>query len=251
MITHPWLLHTAFAHRGLHLPGTARVENSLSAFRAAIKNGFGIELDVQISRDNIAVVFHDATLDRLTTTQGAVRDRRAAELCQIPLSNSPDRLMTLQDTLSQLHSPLPILVEVKATAAHANILALACAQAVRDYPGPLGIMSFDPDIIAHLPYAINITRSAINTPPIALGYVCSTGSGHELSWWERSITGQQQIVDRLQPDFIAYDINSLPNPFTRHCRRQNIPLLTWTVRTPQQKDRAAKFADNIIFEDVA
>ncbi|MGB7404326.1 MAG: glycerophosphodiester phosphodiesterase family protein, partial [Pacificimonas sp.] len=65
-----------FAHRGLHAPDGA-IENSLAAFDAAIDAGLGIELDVQLSREAMAVVFHDATLERLTDEEGAVFDRSA------------------------------------------------------------------------------------------------------------------------------------------------------------------------------
>ena len=94
----PFLLGVApIAHRGLH--GDGRVENSRAAFEAAIAAGHGIELDVQISRDGKAMVFHDATLERLTTESGAVAARNASELATVALRDSHDTILPLPEVL--------------------------------------------------------------------------------------------------------------------------------------------------------
>ena len=91
----PAFLDTPFAHRGFHDRSAGRVENSRSAFEAAIEAGFGIELDVQLSRDGVPVVFHDLTLDRLTAFSGPVRERSAQELSGIPLAGGEDTIERL------------------------------------------------------------------------------------------------------------------------------------------------------------
>ena len=101
-IAPPWLSEWTYAHRGLHGPDGA-LENSLPAFCAAMAAGYGIECDVQQSRDGRAMVFHDWTLDRLTDAQGPVRERGAADLQRIELS--PENLLHIFDWMSQRQVP--------------------------------------------------------------------------------------------------------------------------------------------------
>src|SRR5437868_4275446 len=100
-----------FAHRGLH--GADIVENSRTAFLAAIEQGDGIELDVQLSRDGQAIVFHDATLDRLTAATGPLLDYTAAQLSNIVLADTAESLSCLNKTLSLIAGRVPLLIEVK------------------------------------------------------------------------------------------------------------------------------------------
>ncbi len=104
----------AFAHRGLWSPG-GPPENSIAAFRAAADAGCGVELDVQLSKDGVPVVFHDPALDRMTQASGAVWDRTAEELGALELSSSGERIPRLSEALAALPSGTPVLVELKAS----------------------------------------------------------------------------------------------------------------------------------------
>lgn len=104
----------AFAHRGLWTPD-GPPENSLAAFRAAADAGFGIELDVQLSADNIPIVFHDPMLERMTDGKGAVWHHTAEDLTALNLAGTDERVPTLSDTLRALPAGTPVLVELKAS----------------------------------------------------------------------------------------------------------------------------------------
>ena len=106
-----WIGKYSFAHRGLH--GAGIPENSPSAFTGAIERGFGIECDIQRSRDCQAMVFHDWELDRLTDVSGAVAGKSAEQLGQIELSGSSDRIATLRRLIDLVAGQIPLLIEVK------------------------------------------------------------------------------------------------------------------------------------------
>lgn len=242
------------AHRGFHtmtapVSPAPRIENSGSAFLAAIERGYGIECDIQPSRDQVAIVHHDTTLDRLTGRPERVDALDARELAAIPYRGSEDRILTLADLLALVAGRVPLLVEVKTEwraldpAYLDHVAALATA-----YAGPLALMSFDPAPIAAL-------RARV--PHIPRGIVAGQyRAGHGHGWWSEVLSPERQerLSDLLEsgpaaPDFIAYDIRALPTPVTRYVREaQGLPLFTWTVRTPEERAHAARHADAAIFE---
>ena len=104
-------LKTKYAHRGLH--GSGRAENSISAFRAAVEAGFGIELDVRLSADGELVVFHDDELSRVTKEEGRVDSRTAKELSEIKLCGTGDGIPTFKEVLALVDGKVPLLIEIK------------------------------------------------------------------------------------------------------------------------------------------
>jgi glycerophosphoryl diester phosphodiesterase len=229
------LLDTPFAHRGLH--GQGRIENSGAAFEAAITAGHGIELDVQASRDGEAFVIHDYDLERLTGIGGKVADRSAAELGAIALSGSGQTLATLAETLRLVASRAPLLIEVKAPDRHVGRLCAAVRRALEGYRGPVGLMSFNPEIgLWFARHAPRIVRGLI---------VTEQGKRGPKGRIERHLA-----LWRARPDFLAYDIRDLPSRFAAAQRRRGIPVLTWTVRSDAERARAAAHSDQIIYEAI-
>ena len=132
------------AHRGLHDREAGVIENSLSAIRAAAVAGYALEVDVQLSADGEAMVFHDFDLDRLTAETGPVVARGATALGSIRLSGGRgDRIPTLAQALKALAGRSPIVVEIKRQPAPGPLEA-AVAAALDAYDGPAAVMSFDP-----------------------------------------------------------------------------------------------------------
>ncbi|MCP5382632.1 MAG: glycerophosphodiester phosphodiesterase [Kordiimonadaceae bacterium] len=238
-MTESWLAKTSYAHRGLHGPKTGFVENSLSAFKEAAERGFGIELDVLLSRDNIAMVIHDTELNRLTAHKGSTKDYNAEELSRITLSNSKDTIPTLQHVLSQIGAKTRILIEIKGDQGHFHQIAEAVWSAIRYYPDDIAIMSFYPEIIKYF---------KAYYPGVPRGLVATTLDDEQLPKEYLNPDKQQRLIKSLDVDFIAYDIRTLPNKVTRYCRNHNIPVLTWTVRTDEDRIKAKDYTDNIIFE---
>jgi glycerophosphoryl diester phosphodiesterase len=225
-----------FAHRGLH--GASRVENSRAAFEAAIAGGFGIELDVQASRDGEAMVFHDDRLDRLTGAEGAVGERNAAELGRIRLLGTDETIPTLAEALALIAARTPLLIEVKSPDRHVKSLCEAAERALASYIGPVGVMSFNPEVGCWF---------ARNRPGRLRGLVV-TESGKK-SW--RGRVERNLALWRARPDFLAYDVRDLPSDLAALARFGGRPIYTWTVRTQEERVRAAEHADQIIFEQPA
>jgi glycerophosphoryl diester phosphodiesterase len=222
-----------FAHRGLH--GDGRVENSNGAFRAAAEAGYGIEMDVQLSRDGWAMVFHDDKLDRLTNKSGPLAALSAAELRSIRLYTSNEVMPTLGEALQIIGARVPVLIEIKAPNRHVAALCEAVAKALEDYAGPVGVMSFNPEVGAWF---------ARRAPERLRGLVVSEQGKKGL----RGRIERRLALWRSRADFLAYDIRDLPSDFASLARFAGSAVYTWTVRTDEERARAADFADQIIFE---
>ena len=231
-----WLGEWDYAHRGLHRVGLP--ENSPAAFAAAIERGMGIECDIQRSRDGQAMVFHDATLDRLTAEQGSVAERNAEELGRIQLTGGTDTIPTLRQLLNQVAGRVPLLIEIKSPkGSHGRIsaLCLAVRRVLEGYQGSHAIMSFDPRIVGWF---------ARHSPLTVRGLVVTEEDDKALPGMVR----RRLALWHARPDFLAYDIRDLPSRFAAGQRRRGLPVLTWTVRTAEYRERAAAHADAPIAE---
>lgn len=230
-----WLTRWEYAHRGKH-DGAGLIENSRSAFAAAIEAGMGIECDIQLSKDRVAMVFHDWVLERLTDGVGFVANHTAEELCGMHLTASGDRIETLAQLTEQIDGRVPLLVEIKSMPDFT--IAQACAavsQALEGHDGPHAVMSFDPRAGAWF---------AEHDPERVRGLVCTDTLDHGwLGAWKA-----EGAIELAQPDFLACDIRDLPDPVASEWRDSGHPLLTWTVRSPELRARALKQADALISE---
>jgi glycerophosphoryl diester phosphodiesterase len=222
-----------FAHRGLH--GGALVENSGGAIAAAVERGYGVELDVQLSRDGEAMVFHDRHLERLTAAEGPVAMLTAAQLQAIPLKICGEPMPRLIEALAIVGGRSPLLIEVKSPDRGVARLCSAVARALGGYRGPVAVMSFNPQIGAWF---------AGNAPDVLRGLVVTENGKRGL----RGRIERPLALWRARADFLAYDIRDLPSRFAGAARRRGLPLYTWTVRSDADRARAAAHADQIIFE---
>lgn len=229
-----WLGKQPYAHRGLH--GAGVPENSPAAFAMAIRAGIGIECDIQRSADNVAMVFHDWEVDRLTSEKGPVADRTAAQVERIALDGNGDGIPTLSRLLAQIAGAVPLLIEIKSKdGMKITPVCLAVHRALEGYRGPHAIMSFDPRICRWFrTHSRQTLRGLVVTEEQAKGPL-GTIRRHMALW-------------HAKPEFLAYDIRDLPSRFAASQRKRGMPVLTWTVRSPQLAERAAKHADAPIAE---
>lgn len=240
-----WLTARPVAHRGLHDASRGIIENTGSAFAGAIAHGFSIECDVQLSADGEAMVFHDSRLDRLTTETGPLAERSAAELRKAAFRDTGDRMQTLAELLEQIAGRVTLVVEIKSLWTAAPGLAARVAEVCAGYHGPVAAMSFDPRPIAALAeIAPGLTRGIVGEQYRDLAYWNRYG----LTAWQRFQLRHMLHAHRSRPQFVAYDIDGLPAAAPLVLRRLGRPLLTWTVRTAEQRARAARYADQMIFE---
>lgn len=236
-----WLTQKPFAHRGLHGPRSGHIENSLSAFHAAIKEGFGFELDVLLSKDNKAIVIHDEDLKRLTGQSAKVSLCTADELSNKTLIHSSDHIPSLSQVLNMTKGRSPILIEIKGDQGKYTEIAKAVYQDIKDYKAEIAVMSFYPEIIE---YFNN------NHPDVIRGLVATPHADDELPTDYFDQDFQIKTIKDLDVAFIAYDIRALPNKVTEHCKENDIPVLIWTVRTDHERQKTDIHADNIIFEAI-
>jgi len=239
-----WLTAAPVAHRGLHDAARGIVESTPSAFSAAIAGGFAIETDLQLSSDGEAMVFHDDTLARLTERGDDIRTLSAAELKTVRYKATADRMITLGELCEMTNGRVPLVVEIKSRFDGDRRLIRRIAEIVRAYQGPLALMSFDPDQVLAI-------RDQV--PDVPRGVVAERYY-REAEWQAlppEKVRGMLHLrhAFRTRPHFIAYWINELPAPapwIAQHIF--GCALLTWTVRTPDQRARAARYADQMIFE---
>lgn len=231
-----WLKDAAYAHRGLHGPGVP--ENSPAAFAGAIARGMGIECDIQRSYDGQAMVFHDATLDRLTAATGPVAAQAAEQLGKIVLSGGTDAIPTLRQVLDQVAGQVPLLIEIKSKReSHVRTasLCLSVRRVLEGYTGRHAIMSFDPRIVRWF---------ADRSPHTVRGLVITEEKNRTLFGRAK----RRLSLWHARPDFLAYDVRDLPSGFAAGQRARGLPLLTWTVRDPDLAERAGRHADAPIAE---
>ena len=239
-------LKRPIAHRGLHDAAKGIIENSASAVSAAMGKGLGVEVDLQCAAGHMPIVFHDATLDRLTDERGAVAARTAEALSAIPLRNSPDCILSLPALLSLVDGHVPLLLEVKSTWTRDGKFETNIAAMLAPYKGPVAVMSFDP-------YALASFRET--APRLPRGLVAERFDNPR-DWPQ--LTFRQRLAMRhlltaaiAWPHFIAYDIKALPALAPLIARTLvGLPLLTWTVRTEEERARALRYADAMIFEGI-
>jgi glycerophosphoryl diester phosphodiesterase len=239
-----WLTAQPVAHRGLHDISRGVVENMPAAAEAAIAGRFAIECDIQLTADGEAMVHHDDELGRLTDGSGELSKMTAAELKAVTFKNTAERMMTLSDLCNLVAGRVPLVIEVKSHFDGDRKLVKRMAEVLSAYSGPAVGMSFDPDQVMAL-------RELMPSRP--RGIVAERDYTAE-DWPDASPAQRHEMTHlrhffRTRPDFVAYWVNELPSLAPWMARNVfGCPLLTWTVRTAEQRARAARYADQMIFE---
>jgi len=234
------------AHRGLHDASRGRIENTASAFKAAIARGYGIECDLRPARDGTPFVFHDLDLKRLVDTTGRISDRSPSELRTLRHRGTDDPILAYADFLDLVGGAAPLLVEIKSEWEAPDLPFLGkIAELSVAYKGPLALMSFDPGLMAAIrPLSKDVPRGIVSG-----GY-----TGHD--WWRHRIDLKRAFRLKhllesgpVAPSFFSYHVKSLPTPVTRFVREVlAIPLFTWTVRSAVDRAITQRWADAMTFE---
>jgi glycerophosphoryl diester phosphodiesterase len=239
-----WLTARPVAHRGLHDRARGIVENMPGAALAAIEGNFAIECDVQLTADGEVMVHHDDGLGRLTEGSGSLLGSTASVLKEVRFKDTAERMMSLADLCILVRGRVPIIVEVKSHFDGDRRLVKRMAEVLKSYTGPVAGMSFDPDQVMGL-------REAM--PKLPRGIVAQ--STYTAADWPDATAAQREGMRHLRhalrtrPHFVAYWVNDLPAAAPSIARHVfGLPLLTWTVRTTEQRARAARYADQMIFE---
>ncbi|MDF1856154.1 glycerophosphodiester phosphodiesterase family protein [Pseudooceanicola sp.] len=242
-------LQAPIAHRALHDRSQGRPENSREAIAAAMAAGYGIEIDLQLSADGAAMVFHDYALERLTGQTGAIRQSRAAELGQITLTGGASPIPRFTEVLALVAGRVPLLVEIKdqdgALGPGIGQLEAAAARDAAGYGGPLAFMSFNP-------HSVRVLSGL--APDIPRGIV--TSAYRPKDWMLVPAATRVRLrgipdIDGAGAAFISHEAEDLARPRVAEIRARGLPVLCWTIRSPEQEAEARKYADNVTFEGYA
>lgn len=223
-----WLLTKPIAHRGLwnnEIP-----ENSLSAYKNAIKHGFPIEIDVHKSKDGVLFVFHDDNLKRMTGTDSLLHEKTSTEIKELFLNGTDEKIPTLKETLETVDGKVPLLIEIK-NQPDDSVVA-DTVNMLKSYKGEFALQSFNPL------YIIKIKKLA----PEFIRGVLGTAKGKS-GLITRLVIKNLSLNFLAKPDFISYNIENLPLK-----RKRKLPLLAWTITDQDTAKKAKTFANNIIFE---
>ncbi|TCL01246.1 glycerophosphoryl diester phosphodiesterase [Shimia isoporae] len=242
----PRFVSTPLAHRALHDVKDGRPENSRAAIRAAIDHGYGIEIDLQLSADGVAMVFHDYQLERLAEAKGAVRQRTAAELGDIPLKGGDEGIPTFAEVLDLVAGRVPLLVEIKdqdgVMGPNVGVLEEAAARDVEGYNGPLAFMSFNPHSVAKLAeYSPDVPRGIVTDGYSAEDWLLLKPETRE------KLRGVQDY-ERVGACFISHQVSDLGRDRVAELKASGAHVFTWTIRSPEQEAQAREVAENVTFE---
>jgi glycerophosphoryl diester phosphodiesterase len=236
------LFQPAVAHRGLWSPD-GPPENSLAAFQAACAAGYGIELDVQLSADGEAMVFHDDDLQRMTGAAGRIGDRTASDLAALKLNSSDEGIPTLAETLALVGRRAMVHVELKTPYGQVGPLEQRVHDVLIDHGGPVCVIGFNP--YSHAWFAERF-------PGVLRGLDSySYKKAPQMTEAQRRSFANLEHVAIARPHFLALGLDMLPSPKAAAYREQGMPIVAWTVRQPDQWEAIKDGCDNLIFEGFA
>lgn len=236
-------LDRPIAHRALH--DDTMAENSLEAVQAAVEAGYGIEIDIQPSRDGVPIVFHDYDMARLTGIAGPIAQMGTAALSVIPLLGG-GTIATLAQVLEVVAGRVPLLIEIKdqdgALGTNVGPLEKAVAEVLKGYEGEVALMSFNANSVAACKeYAPDIPRGI-------------TTCSYPAEDWPTVPKAVRHAQARI-PDFalvgacfISHQQDDLASPHAIRIQNSGFPVLCWTVTSPEMEARARKIAKNVTFE---
>jgi glycerophosphoryl diester phosphodiesterase len=233
------LFDPAIAHRGLWSPD-GPPENSLGAFQAACAAGYGIELDIQLSADGEAMVFHDDDLERMTGVTGRLSDRTTSELAELRLKGSDERIPTLAEALALIGRRAMVHVELKTPYGRVGPLEQRAHEVLIDHVGPVCVIGFNP--YSHAWFAERF--------PGVLRGLDSYSYKHapHLAEAQRASFAKLEHVAIAKPHFLALGLDMLPSDRALGFRVEGLPIVAWTVRDAKQWEAIRDGCDNLIFE---
>ena len=234
------------AHRAYHDRAAGRPENSRAAVRAAVAAGYAIEIDLQLSSDGVAMVFHDHDLSRLTGASGAVRRHSAAALGAIALHDADDGIPTFVEVLSLVAGRVPLLVEIKdqdgAMGPGVGPLETAAAADLEGYAGPVAVMSFNPHSVAEF---------GRHAPHLPRGLTTSAFRPDDWAPLPPAVCDRLRDIpdyDAVGASFLSHEARDLDRPRVADLVADGADLLCWTIRSPEAEAVARRIARNITFE---
>lgn len=229
-----WYLRYKFAHRGLH--NKAIPENSLTAFANAMEKDFAIELDIRKTKDNKIVVFHDDNLKRICGIEKRIEDLSLAEIEQLNILDSEEKIPTLNEVLKLVNGKVPLLIELKPSDDKRTFCRFVLNELLT-YNGRYALQSFDPRLLVYF-------RKFL--PHIPRGMLSSCFKTTYAPFPQRVFVRHLFMFNKVYPSFISFDASDLPNKLVSS---KKVPVLAWTIRSKTREKDIMEHVDSIIFED--
>ncbi|MDO4465747.1 MAG: glycerophosphodiester phosphodiesterase family protein [Bacillota bacterium] len=228
------------AHRGYFDNRKAYPENSLAAFQRAVENGFGIELDVQMTKDGKLVVFHDGTLTRMCKDERMLIDLTYEECQQFTLKKSNQKIPLYEDVLKVIDGKVPLIVEIKHEG-NSLLTVEKTLEMMKDYKGLYVVESFDPKVVHWL---------KVNRPEIIRGQLAEDYSEKQgMNWFTKRILTNFMLNWWTKPDFVAFDFHCRHFTCFKHmCSCFRFKKVVWTIKDAVQLEEAKKTFDVCIFD---
>jgi len=234
-----WILAKPIAHRGLHDDSVP--ENSLAAFEAAIEAGYPIEIDVQLTKDKIPVVYHDDFLLRLTGLKKRVTKAMFKAVRTLKIDGSDEDVPTFKEVLEFVDGRVPLLIEIKRNKGSRGIERIIL-ETLKDYKGEFAIQSFNP---------IALRKVRKIDPSIYCGLLSSKLTEMKMLRIKKAAVRNARLFFLAKPDFVSFEINSFPNDRVKRFREElKLPIIGWTIKTKEDIERAIEYCDGIIFENI-
>lgn len=226
-----WLLNRPVAHRGLW--GGEIIENSLTAYRNAVEKGYPIEIDLYVTKDGKLVSFHDSTLKRMTGADGYIYEKTLAELKQLQLLGTDERIPTFDEVLEIAENKVPLLIEIKDQPD--KTVVEKTVERLKSYKGEFALQSFNP---------LYIKKVKKLAPQFIRGILATQDAGKK-SAITNYIVKKMPLNFLIKPDFISYDYNGIPK-YAKKTKK--MPVISWTITSKEIETTVRPFIDNIIFE---
>lgn len=230
-----------YAHRGLHQSHTASPENSLAAFRLAVEHNYGIELDVQLTKDKVPVVFHDYSLKRMCGVDKKISALTLEELKKFNLYDSKEHIPTLQEVLDLVDGKVPLIVEFKAETSKVSVCEITAPMLDR-YKGLYCIESFNPAVL----FWYRKNRPAIMRGQLASNLIRDKEKGNPVLYFIL----QNLLMNFLtKPNFISYNyVHRNMLSFVLNHRLYRIPTFAWTIKSQESLEKSKRSFDYFIFD---
>jgi len=231
----------AYAHRGLH--GNGVPENSMAAFRGALEHGYGIELDIHLTKDGHLAVIHDTSLKRTAGADVKVTDLTLEELSRYHLEGTEETIPAFYQVLDLFAGKAPLIIELKADGNQEQLVDTA-VKAMAGYKGPWCMESFDPRCIYYL---------RKNHPEVIRGQLSENyfAVKNNLPWILKFLLSWNMLNFLTQPDFVAYNFGHRKSVWfnTVWQKLWKLQGVAWTIRSQEDFDTAVSEGWLPIFEN--
>lgn len=232
-----WIKEKRIAHRGIY-NNEDIVENSLSAIKLTIEKDENLEIDVQRTKDDVVVVFHDFNLKRLTGVDKNLEDLTYEEIREITLLKTDDYIPTLKEVLEIVDGKVGLLIEIKNEGSVGRLEELV-AEDLKNYKGDFAIQAFNPFVLEWF---------SLNAPHIKRGQLAGGFEESELKEYEKFLLSNFLLNFKAKPNFIAYKADELPKRVVERMRNKGMIVLAWDIVLGAEEEISFDLYDNIIYE---